>query len=141
VARTSKVQRESDRYRIRAASLVSESGWHGYEAQLEWLKKLLKYDRGRHFTDAEREAVDRIAAARTMFDGWGGYSVPELIRTASQHMADFSYEDEVFLKELQAEAASQICLDDMRQLVGLCRLAGLDLPRFRRIIESSDEAA
>ncbi|HTV29067.1 MAG TPA: hypothetical protein VMF32_14875 [Xanthobacteraceae bacterium] len=139
--RISKAQRESDRYRIRAAGLASESGWHGYEAQRQWLEKILRYDPKRHFTEAEREAIDRIAAARTMFDGRGGYSVAELIGTASQYMADYSYEDEVFLKELQAEAADQICLDDMRQLVGLCRLAGLTLPRFRPVIELDDEAA
>jgi len=139
--RISKAQSESDRYRLRAARLAAGSSWRGYEAQREWLEKLLRYDPKRHFTEAEREAIDRIAAARTMFEGWGGYSVAELIKAASRYIADFSYEDELFLKELQAEAAEEICLDDMRQLLSLCRLAGLDLPRFRPVIELDGEAA
>jgi hypothetical protein len=138
--RTSKQQQETDRFRVHVANLLSEPGWHGYDYVHRWLEKLLKYDLRRPYTEAEREAVDRVVAARTMFEEWGGFSVPELIRAASQYMADYSYEDEIFLKELQNE--TQICLADMRQLVGLCRLAGLDLPRFKPAIEITyDDAA
>jgi hypothetical protein len=58
-----------------------------------------------------------------------------------RYAADFSYDDELFLKELEARHPTRLCLDDMRQLIALCRYAGVNLPRFNPEVDTLDEAA
>jgi hypothetical protein len=142
MARTTKAQREADRFRQRIIALLAEpDDWRHYEHIRHWLQKLLQRDHGCVYTPAERAAVVRIIAARTPFEGWGGYSIPELITAALRYVADFSYEDEIFLKELEARPATRLPLVDMGQLVGLCRIAGVDLPKFRPEVDAYEEAA
>lgn len=142
MARTSKAQSEIDRFRERIIALLEEPhDWLGYEHIDNWLRKLLRRDPGDDYTLAERAAVARIIVARTPFDGWGGYSVAELIAAALRYVADFSYEDELFLHDLNARGVTRLALVDMKQLVGLCRYAGMDLPRFRPEVDTLDEAA
>jgi hypothetical protein len=122
-------KREADEFRRKINSILAEPhSWRGYEDQRYWLQKLLKRGEN-YYTEAEREAVARIAFARTPFEGWAGYSVPELVKGALKYAADFGYDDELFLKD--AEGVNQLVIDDMRTLVGLCIFAGMDLPRFK----------
>jgi hypothetical protein len=142
MARITKARRESDRFRERVSALLEEPyDWLHYEHVRHWLKKLLQRDSDYVYTPAERAALARIIAARTPFEGWGGYSVSELIVAALRYAADFSYDDELFLKDLETRKATRLALGDMRQLVSLCRLAGLDLPRFDPDVDRFDEAA
>jgi hypothetical protein len=141
MARNTKAQREAERFRLRVVALLAELDWFGYEHIRRWLEKLLSFLDRRSATEDERAAVERIVAARTSFSDWDGYSVPELVTAAARYMADHSYEQECFLKELQERNATHLFLDDMRQLVDLCRMAGLDLARFRPEIEPFEEAA
>lgn len=137
-----KVLSETDEFQARVANVLADSDdWQGYEVHRRWLQKLLGPEHGEVYTPAERAAVGRIAAARTPFEGWGGYSVPELIAAAMKYVADLNYEDELFLKELEARGAIRLRLDDMRYLVGLCRVAGLDLIRFDHAVGPHDDAA
>ena len=46
----------------------------------------------------------------------------ELIRLAMQYVADYSYDDELFLKRLALSGPAQLRLGDLKQLVGLCQL-------------------
>lgn len=140
--RTTKAQRELDQFRARITALISEpDGWDLYEHIRGWLKELLKRPRAEDYSPAERAAVHRIIAARTPFEGWGGFSVPELIKAALRYAADFGYDDEIFLKDLAARNVTQLRLGDMGSLVGLCRMAGVELPRFKPEIDEYDEAA
>jgi hypothetical protein len=121
-------KREADEFRQKIKSILAEpQHWRGFEEQRRWLQKLLQREEN-YYTQAERKAVDSIAFARTPFKGWAGYSVPELAKGALRYVADFGYDDELFLKE--AEHANQLVIGDMRALVGLCILAGMDVPRF-----------
>ena len=131
VARISKARRESDQLREKISSLLAEPhSWRNYEHIRYWLQKLLRRDEDYIYTAAEREAVDRIGFARTPVEGWAGYSVPELTRVARRYAADFDYDDELFLEEVVAEQATRLVRDDMRYLVSLCIMSGMDIPRF-----------
>jgi hypothetical protein len=131
MARISKERRETDQFREKIRSLLAEPhGWRNYEDIRYWLQKLQRRDEDYNYTAAEREAVDRVIFARRLFEGWAGFSVPELARVALKYAADFAYDDELFLKDIEAEQASQLVRDDMRQLVSLCIMSGMDLPRF-----------
>jgi len=121
--------------------LEEPDDWLYYEHIRRWLKKLTERELNDGYTPAERAAVARIIAARTPFEGWGGYSVPELITAALRYVADFTYEDEIFLKELEARGATRLALIDMRQLLALCDCAGVGLPKFRPRVDAWDEAA
>lgn len=134
--RKTKVQREADQFRQRIEALLAEpDDWDGYEHIRQWLQKLLKRDDSYIYSVAEREAVGRIVAARTPFEGWGGYSVPELIVAAMRYVADGSYENELFLKELEARNATRLAWIDMNELLALSRLAGVELPKFRPVLD------
>ena len=121
-------QREADAFRQKIKSLLAAShGWRSYEDQRHWLRKLVQREEN-YYTAAERNAVDRIAFARTPFQGWAGYSVPELAKGAKMYAADLGPDDEQLIEE--AEHATQLVRDDMSALVGLCIFTGMDIPRF-----------
>lgn len=123
-------KREADEFRSRIASISAEpNGWRDYEDRRYWLRKLLKREEN-YYTKAERKAVDRIAFARTPFEGWGGYSVQELYRVALPALAVVDEGYGPLMQEIAATSPTRLVRDDMRALVGLCILAGMDLPRF-----------
>jgi hypothetical protein len=121
--------REAERFQLRIVALLEDPhDWLGYEHIRSWLHKLLRRKADEGYTPPERAAVARIIAARTPFEGWGDYTVQELVRAALRYAADFSYDDELFLKELEARHPTRLCLDDMR-------------PRFNPEVDTLDEAA
>jgi hypothetical protein len=134
-------QKQASPFRFRLEALAAEPDWRGYEHIHGWLEKLLRRPIDAEYTPAERAAVSRIIAARTPFEGWGGFGVPELIQSALRYVADMSYEDEVYLKELAARRPARLRLDDMRAVIALCRIAGVNLPIFRPPVDTFDEAA
>lgn len=130
MARISRDRRAADELREKMRSLLAEPhGWRKYDHIRYWLEKLLRRDEDHIYTAAEREAVDRIGFARTPVEGWAGYSVPELTRAARQYIADFEYDDELFLEDIEAEQPARLVRDDMRHLVSLCITSGMDIPR------------
>lgn len=141
MARTTKAQREAAQFCARIVELLAEPDWLNYEHVRRWLTKLAERDPRLSYSAAEHDAVSRIVAARTPFETWDEYSVRELITAASRYVADFSYEDELFLKELQARNCTALHLGDMRQLVGLARLAGVDVARLKPDIDRVFEEA
>jgi hypothetical protein len=131
MARVSKAQQERDKVRARITELLADQDyWTRYEHIREWLEKLLRRPRNADFTPAERAAVSRVERARTPFEGWGGFSVPELTTRASQYIADQNEDTEQFLKELLERRAKRLPLRDMAWLISACRVAGFDLPKF-----------
>jgi hypothetical protein len=65
----------------------------------------------------------------TPCDGWGGYTVDQLVRAALAYRADCSEEDDELLTILQREKPSELPLWLMLRLVGICRhVAGLQVP-------------
>ena len=142
MARTTKAQREAEAFRARIIELLADPDWLNHEHVHEWLQKLSRRDPRLGYSPAERAAVARIIAARTPFEAWDEYSVKELITAAARYIADFSYEDELFLKELQTRNCTALRLEDMRQLVGLARVAGVEVARFKPDVDRIfDEAA
>lgn len=114
-------QREDEQFRSQLRALLEEPDhWQDYQHIRDWIEKLLRRDPERAYTRAQREAVGRIIATRTPFVGWGGFSVPELIVAARKYVADYDYEDEIFLNELHERGATRLALFDMRRLIGLC---------------------
>jgi hypothetical protein len=140
MARIPKERREAERLREKIRALLAEPqhSWRHYEHIRYWLQKLLLREDD-YYTTAEREAVDRIIRARTPVEGWAGFSVMELARVALQYAADFGYDDEEFLKEIEEEKPTSLVRDDMRYLVGLCIMSGMDIPRFPPRYARSDE--
>jgi hypothetical protein len=140
MARITKAQREANRFRRRAAELLADPDWLEEHVQ-HWLRKELQREDGYIYSEKEHAALGRIIAASTQFEGWGRYTVLELIAAASRYFTDYSYEDEIFIKELQTSGATKLRLREMGQLVGLARCAGEDVARFDPQVESYDEAA
>jgi len=127
-----KEQRGAEALRLKIESLLAAPhSWRGYEPHRQWLEKLLQRDRSAAgFTPAERDAVARIAYMRTPFEGWDGYSVAELIKGALQYSADYDYDEELLLKQIASEHPIALVRDQMRTLIGLCRVGGMDLSPF-----------
>ena len=72
MARDTKAQREADQFRARIIELLTDSDWLD-EGVRHWLQKELQRERGYIYSERERAALNRIVAASTLFDGWGGY--------------------------------------------------------------------
>ncbi len=122
---------EPDLFRSRAVEILRDSDWLD-EGVHYWLQKELRREPGYIYTENEHAALARIIAAGTLFDGWDGYSVPELLTAAYQYKTDGDYEDEQVFDELQARHPAQLRLGEIGRLVSFCRnLAGLPLAPFR----------
>lgn len=123
-------KREADEFRRRIVSILAEpNGWRDYEDRRYWLRKLLNREEN-YYTQAERKAVGRIAFARTLFEGWDGYSIQELYRGALPALAIADEGYEPLMQEIEATNLTRLVRDDVRALVGLCILAGMDIARF-----------
>jgi hypothetical protein len=140
MARLTKAQREAERFRAQAAQLLKDPDWLDEEVQ-RWLKKELEREPDYIYSEKEHAAMQRITAASTLFEGWGDYSVSELIVAPSKYTADCSPEDEEFLDELKSNASTKLRLREMGRLVGLARFAGVPLPRFDPQVEPYDADA
>jgi hypothetical protein len=127
----SKERLEADALRHRIKSLLEAPfSWRGYEDRRDWLRKLLRKDEDYIYSERERAAVGRIVVARTPFEGWGGYSVQELYRGARPYLANFDESYEPLMNEIEATDATRLVRDDMKALVALCVMSGMDLPKF-----------
>ncbi len=139
---STRAQRETDRL-LRATIrtlLADPHDWDDYEDQRRWLERLLQRDENSRFTEPEHEAVERIFIARAhLYGEWDGYAVQELAAAASKYLADFSYESEEFVKELQARGITRLRSKDMRWLVGLARDSGVDISPFKPKIKIGHE--
>jgi len=128
--RISKDRLRANEFRSRAAELLNDPEWLD-EGVRHWLEKELRRRTDDIYTENEHAALGRIIAAGTLFDGWDGYSVPELLAAACRYKADGDWEDERVLDGLLARNAIQLRLGDMGHLIGFCRnVAGLPLSRF-----------
>jgi hypothetical protein len=139
VPRVSKAQLRADLFRSRAAEVLKDSDWLD-EGVRRWLEKQLRRERDYIYTENEHAALARIIAAGTLFDGWDGYSVPELLAAARRYKADGDYEDEQIFEELEAKNTTHLRLGEMGHLVGFCRnVAGLPLALFKPEIATYDD--
>jgi hypothetical protein len=129
--RGSKEQLKADKFRALAAEILNEPSWLD-EGVRYWLEKQLRRADDTVYTENEHTALGRIAAAGTLFEGWDGYSVPELLTTACRYKADGDSEDERILDELGSRNPTRLRLGNMGHLVGFCRnVAGLPLAPFK----------
>jgi hypothetical protein len=82
----------------------------------------------------------RENAGMKPFDGFAGYSVTELLRTALGHLADCDRKDAEFLERLAAVQPTELPLAELKWLVGICRhVARQPLPRFHLQINEARE--
>jgi hypothetical protein len=132
--RLSKDQIRSSQFRSGAAGILEDPEWLD-EGVRHWLKKQIRRDPDYIYTENEHAALRRIIIAGTLFDGWDGYSVPELLAAACRYKADGNHEDEQEIDELQSRSVAQLRLGEMAHLVAFCRnIAGLPLKRFEPVI-------
>lgn len=139
--RVPKARLRADKFRLGAAGILRDPDWLD-EGVRHWLEKQLRRERDYIYTENEHAALARIIAAGTLFDGWDGHRVPELLAAACRYKADGDYEDERIFDELIARNATQLRLGEMGHLVGFCRsVAGLLLAPFRPEIARYDDFA
>ncbi len=139
--RMSKAQLRAAQFRSRAAEILRDPDWLD-EGVRYWLEKELRREQGYEYTENEHAALARIIAASMLFEGWDGYSVPELLDTACGYKADGTYDDEVILDELKTRNPIQLRLREMAHLIGFCRnIAGLQLAPFKPEITRYDHIA
>jgi hypothetical protein len=132
--RLSKEQIRAAQFRSQAVKILKDPDWLD-EGVRHWLEKQMRREPDYLYTENEHAALRRIIVAATLFDGWDGYSVPELLAAASGYKADGNYEDEQEIDELQSRNVDQLRLGEMAHLVAFCRnVAGLPLKRFEPII-------
>jgi hypothetical protein len=133
-----RTQRESERFRAQATEILEGADWLDEEVH-RWLRKQVNREAGCVYSEREHAALRRIVAASTLFDGWEGYSIRELVVGASSYIADYNEDDGLFLKDRLVRGETQLRLREMGQLVRICRFAGMDLPRFKPAIKAYDE--
>lgn len=140
--RLSKEQVRAAQFRSQAAEILKDPDWLD-EGVRHWLDKQMRREPNYLYTDNEHAALRRIISAGTLFDGWDGYSVPQLLAAASRYKADGNYEDEQEIDEHQSRSVVQLRLGEMANLVAFCRnVAGLPLKRFEpNIITFEDHGA
>jgi hypothetical protein len=139
IPKVSKAQARANQFRARAAEILKDPDWLD-EGVLYWLNKQLSRERDYIYTENEHAALDRVVAAGKLFDGWDGYSVPELLTAASRYKRDGDYEDERFLDALEVRSPRQLRLGEMGHLTAFCRnFAGLPVAPFRPLITRNDD--
>jgi hypothetical protein len=121
-------RREAASLRMKIRWLLADpDGWDRYDPHRDFLEKMLRHDGP--YTQAQIDAVERIRHARRfLMKQWAGYTVQALVREVSKYVADFDYDDELFLNEIRD--ARRLTRGDMSALVGMARYAGVDIPRF-----------
>jgi len=128
--RVSKERRRADQFRCRAAEMLKDPDWLD-EGVRYWLQKQLRRQDGYVYSENEHAALARIVAASTLFQGWDGCSVGELLNAAYRYKADGNDDDERVLDEFVARNVTQLRLGEMGHLVNFCRnVAGVPLARF-----------
>jgi putative ABC transport system permease protein len=79
--------------------------------------------------DEHAVLAKELSSRMTPCEGWGGYTVDQLVRAALSYRADCSEQDDELLTILQRERPSELPLWLMLRLVGICRhVAGLSVP-------------
>ena len=138
--RKTKAQYQTQLFRTQTVEILKDASWID-EGVREWLQKELRREPGYIYSEKEHNALRRIVAASTSFEGWDGYTVQQLAVAAARYMADHGYDDEMFLKRLLSSGVKKLRLNEMGWLVRLARAAGEDLTRFDPEVELYDQAA
>jgi hypothetical protein len=139
--RLSKDQIRSSQFRSSCGEILKDPEWLN-EGVRHWLEKQIRREPEYIYTENEHAALRRIIVAGTLFDGWDGYAVPELLAAASRYKADGNHEDEQEIDELESRNVAQLRLGEMAHLVAFCRnVAGLPLKRFEPVLTESEDWA
>jgi hypothetical protein len=103
----------------------------------DWAESQLGRDRFYIYSDAEHAVLSRELDRMKPLDGFGGYSISELIDAAAAFSSDCDLPDEEFLNRLRAERPKELPRWQLLHLVGICRhVAGLPLP-FQEDLEAA----
>ena len=137
--RASKKRYGANLFRARVIEILKNPDWLD-EGVRSWLQKQSRRPTNYIYTDNEHAALARIVAAGTLFEGWDGYNISELLTAACRFKADGDYEDERILDDLGARNPSQLRLREMGHLVAFCKnIAGLPLAPFKPEIANYDD--
>src|SRR5262249_33066354 len=113
---------EADEFRARVQRLraMPDVDWNDWEA--DWLDKEAARDDDYIYTDKERAILNQLIASATSFDGYNGWSVPELLRTAHRYIADLDEDSEAFVERHYRRHPSSLKVRQISRLAGICRL-------------------
>jgi hypothetical protein len=96
---------------------------------LDWAESQLRRDRFYLFSDKEHDVLAKEMSRLRPVDGWGGYTIEELVRAAVTYCRDCCEEDDKLLAILRREKPTELPLWLMLRLVGICRnVAGVSVP-------------
>ncbi len=133
MARIGKAQRALDRaheYRATIERLLANPA-HLRPWFIDWAESELRRDRFYIYSEKEQAVLVEEIARMKPLQGFGGYTVLELIRAALKYPSDCDLDGEEFLKKLDVERPTELPLWQLKWLVGICRhVAGVPLPPF-----------
>jgi hypothetical protein len=144
VAKRGKKLRQADAFRARVQQLraLSDADWNDWEA--DWLdKEAARYD-DYIYTDKERVILNQLVASATVFEGYNGCSVPELLEIVYRHRADLDDDSEAFIERHYRRGPRTLRVRQINRLAAICRLTddiGRDeeVDRVLREVRGKDE--
>jgi len=109
--------------------LAAAPHWQFRDWFLDWTGSQLRRDRFYVYSDREHAVLTNQLNRMRRVEGFGGYSVAELINIALTYRADCAEEDDSLLAILKRERPSELPLWLALRLVGICRhVAGEPIP-------------
>jgi hypothetical protein len=122
MAKRSKKLQEADKFRATVNRLRSLGeifrDWEG-----DWLDSEAKRRDDYIYTDKERVVLNRIVAAARSFEGYGEYSVAELVRIAYRYKADLDPSGEEFVDRLCRTSTRSLPVRQLCRLVSIARMS------------------
>src|SRR5208282_3026383 len=141
-ARIGKAQRALDRAHEHRATIerLLANPAHLRPWFLDWAESEFRRDRFYIYSEKEHALLAKEIARMKPFQGFGGYTVLELLRAALRYRADCDPDEQEFLDRLDTEQPTELPLWELRWLVGICRhIAGVTLPLFDLDIDEDTE--
>src|SRR4051794_14998141 len=118
MAKRPKKLQEADRFRATVNQLRSLGEiFRDWEA--DWLDSEAARQDDYVYTDKERVVLNRIVAAARSFEGYGDYSVSELVAVACRYKADLDYAGEEFVEGLRRTRTSALPIRQLCRLVSI----------------------
>jgi hypothetical protein len=125
VAKRSKKSSEADIFRAHVERLrnLPETDWGDWEA--DWLDAEARRHPEYLYSEKERIILNQLIAATTPFEGYNGWSVPDLLRAAHNFLADLDEPTARFVEILWSLKPRAL---RVRQIVRLARIVGVFEP-------------
>jgi hypothetical protein len=121
--RRSKKLLEADIFRARVQQLrnLAESDWSDWEA--DWLDEESTRPDDYVYSDKERVILNQLIASATPFEGYNGWSVPDLLKIANRYRPDLDENNEEFVAQLWKRQPRALWVRTLNQLAKLARFS------------------